>query len=36
MLEEHARQLTPDQQTAILCTNVADLYDIDLEALAIS
>jgi predicted TIM-barrel fold metal-dependent hydrolase len=35
MLEEHARQLTPDQQTAILCTNVADLYDIDLQSIAV-
>jgi predicted TIM-barrel fold metal-dependent hydrolase len=34
MLEEHARPLTAEQQEAILCTNVADLYDIDLAALA--
>ena len=33
MLEEHARPLRPEQQQAILCQNVADLYKIDLETL---
>ena len=34
MLAEHTRSLTPEQQQAILCGNVADLYDIDVAALA--
>ncbi len=34
MLEEHARPLRPEQQHAILSGNVADLYRIDVEALA--
>ncbi|MEE2673712.1 MAG: amidohydrolase family protein [Myxococcota bacterium] len=33
MLAEHAEQLRDDQRRAILCTNVADLYQIDLETL---
>jgi predicted TIM-barrel fold metal-dependent hydrolase len=34
MLAEHTRSLTTEQQRAILCGNVADLYDIDLTTLA--
>ncbi len=34
MLAEHAKHLTPEQRRAILCDNVADLYRIDLAALA--
>lgn len=33
MLDEHAKQLSPEQQQGILCGNVADLYNIDLAAL---
>jgi uncharacterized protein len=34
MLAEHTKSLSTEQQEAILCTNVADLYGIDLAALA--
>lgn len=34
LLEQHAGDLTPEQRRAILCDNVADLYGIDLAALA--
>jgi predicted TIM-barrel fold metal-dependent hydrolase len=34
MLDKHTVSLTPEQKEAILCTNVADLYQIDLAALA--
>ncbi|MEO8604541.1 MAG: amidohydrolase family protein [bacterium] len=34
MLAEHAAQLTAEQRRAILCDNVAELYRIDLTALA--
>lgn len=33
MLDEQTRQLTQEQTQAILCGNVADLYQIDLETL---
>jgi len=33
MLTQHAASLTAEQQRAILCTNVAELYHIDLAAL---
>ena len=33
MLAEHAAMRTPEQRRAILCDNVADLYQIDLAAL---
>ena len=33
MLDEHTRQLTDEQTRAILCDNVADLYNIDLSTL---
>jgi uncharacterized protein len=33
MLDEHTRSLTAEQQRAILCGNVADLYRIDLSTL---
>jgi predicted TIM-barrel fold metal-dependent hydrolase len=34
VLAEHTRHLTPEQKRAILCDNVADLYGIDVAALA--
>jgi predicted TIM-barrel fold metal-dependent hydrolase len=34
MLAEHTAQLSDEQEEAILCGNVAELYAIDLEALA--
>jgi predicted TIM-barrel fold metal-dependent hydrolase len=34
VLDKHTTSLTPAQQEAILCTNVATLYGIDVEALA--
>jgi predicted TIM-barrel fold metal-dependent hydrolase len=34
MLAEHTAQLSDEQEEAILCGNVADLYGIDLETLA--
>lgn len=34
MLDEHTRTLSDEQQRAILCGNVADLYGIDVPALA--
>ena len=34
MLAEHAANLTDEQRQAILCGNVAELYRIDLDALA--
>ena len=34
MLDEHTRTLSDEQQLAILCGNVADLYGIDVPALA--
>jgi predicted TIM-barrel fold metal-dependent hydrolase len=34
VLAEHTRHLTPEQKQAILCDNVADLYGIDVAALA--
>jgi len=34
MLAEHTQQLSPEQKRAILCDNVAELYDIDLGTLA--
>ena len=34
MLAEHTKSLSADQQQSILCTNVADLYGVDLTALA--
>jgi predicted TIM-barrel fold metal-dependent hydrolase len=36
MLAEHAASLTPEQRRAILYDNVAQLYRIDLSALAAS
>jgi predicted TIM-barrel fold metal-dependent hydrolase len=33
MLDEHTQNLTAEQREAILCTNVAELYQIDLAAL---
>ena len=36
MLDEHTASLTDEQREAILCTNVADLYGIDLSKLSIS
>ncbi len=33
LLDEHTAQLTAEQRRAILCDNVADLYNIDTEAL---
>jgi predicted TIM-barrel fold metal-dependent hydrolase len=33
MLAEHTARLTAEQRQAILCTNTADLYGIDLDAL---
>jgi predicted TIM-barrel fold metal-dependent hydrolase len=36
MLAEHTAQLTAEQRQAILCTNVADLYGIDLKGLPIA
>lgn len=33
LLAEHTTHLTEEQRTAILCTNVAGLYDVDLDAL---
>lgn len=35
LLTRHASDLTPEQQRAILCDNVADLYNIDLTKLPI-
>jgi predicted TIM-barrel fold metal-dependent hydrolase len=34
LLVEHTAHLTDEQREAILCTNVAELYDIDVTALA--
>jgi predicted TIM-barrel fold metal-dependent hydrolase len=34
MLAEQQKSLTPEQTERILCLNVADLYKIDLDALA--
>jgi hypothetical protein len=34
MLAEHTKALTPEQKRGILCENVAELYGIDLAALA--
>ena len=34
LLAQHAGNLTPEQRRAILCDNVAELYGIDLSALA--
>jgi len=36
MLAEHTAPLTDEQRQAILCTNVADLYGIELEGLPIA
>jgi hypothetical protein len=36
MLAEHTAQLTAEQRQAILCTNVADLYGIDVDGLPIA
>jgi predicted TIM-barrel fold metal-dependent hydrolase len=36
LLTEHTRHLTSEQQRAILCQNVADLYHIDLSTLAVA
>jgi predicted TIM-barrel fold metal-dependent hydrolase len=36
LLTEHTQHLTAEQQRAILCQNVADLYQIDLTTLAIA
>jgi hypothetical protein len=33
VLAEHVHDLTEEQQRAILCTNAAELYSIDLSAL---
>jgi hypothetical protein len=33
MLAEHTKSLTDEQERAILCGNVADLYRIDLSTL---
>jgi predicted TIM-barrel fold metal-dependent hydrolase len=33
VLEEHGKSLTDEQRQAILCDNVADLYQIDLATL---
>jgi predicted TIM-barrel fold metal-dependent hydrolase len=35
LLDEHTAQLTDEQREAILCTNVADLYGVDLSTLPI-
>ncbi|NIP95396.1 MAG: amidohydrolase family protein, partial [Akkermansiaceae bacterium] len=34
LLDEHSKNLTAEQREAILCGNVAELYNIDLERLA--
>ena len=36
LLAEHTQHLTSEQQRAILCQNVADLYHIDLSTLAVA
>ena len=36
LLTEHTQHLTSEQQRAILCQNVADLYHIDLSTLAVA
>jgi uncharacterized protein len=36
MLAEHTAALSPEQREAILCTNVADLYGIELEGLPVA
>jgi predicted TIM-barrel fold metal-dependent hydrolase len=36
MLAEHTKQLTPEQRRAILCDNVASLYGIDVDGLAVA
>ncbi len=34
MLAEHTKDLTDEQRRGILCENTAELYGIDLDALA--
>jgi len=36
MLAEHTAALTDDQREAILCTNMADLYGIDVKDLSVA
>ena len=36
MLAEHTQHLTDEQRRAILCDNVAELYNIDLSTLKVA